>query len=284
MTSKSTARKKPTRKATGASPAELKRQLAAEKVKGDNQSNMMAEMMAGMKALTDKVEELAQAPTAAQTLASHDQSERVINSVLNEPMGDSHLPPKPDSPLPDSLVQAQAAFDRRDMARNNPVILRDTVDTDNEAIGQFEDRVMDSTGQARESLAPIVPVDEGIVLENNKRYSKEKLKIELFMQELVLVKVHDTTDETQIPMPEVTNSGRNQFFVRNQAQWVKRMYIEPLARAKRTTYTQRKVRHELDGSETYVQIPHTTLMYPFEVLDDSQEGRNWLRSILSESY
>jgi hypothetical protein len=31
-------------------------------------------------------------------------------------------------------------------------------------------------------------------------------------------------------------------------------------------------------------VPHTALMYPFEVMKDSAKGKQWLRNILAEAY
>ena len=283
MTAKSTARKS-TRKSP--SPAELKRQLAAEKAKGDQALDRMAMALEGvtgqLTSMQGQIDDLKQLPTKNQMLTNHDKAEKVINSVLNEDIGEEGVPEKQENILPDKLQQLVREFDRRKDARNNPVVLRETVDTEGQEIGQLEDRPMSSFGDASESLAPIRAVDDAIVFEN-KRYSKDKLDHELFMHELVLMKLHDTTDETQIQMPEVTNGGRNQYFIRGKMQWVRRLMIEPLARAKKTTYTQRKIRHD-DGNEGYIQVPHTALMYPFEVLQDTTKGKQWLRNILAEPY
>ena len=158
---------------------------------------------------------------------------------------------------------------------------RDQVDTTNHAIGQFEPRVMRSEGDSADSLDPIESAEKDIVLENGKVYSKDKMDLEMFMHEYVYVNVHDTTDETQAPMPEITNDGTTQYFIRGRPDWVRRKYIEVLARAKKTTYTQRKVTMD-NGVEQYIQIPHTTLMYPFVVLQDTDKGKKWLRNVLAE--
>lgn len=276
MTAKSTARK-----ARGPSPAELKRQAAAEKAKADQALAAVRELTGIVSGLAKKIDELSQTPTEAIARAQHDRNAAVINHVLQEAEDTTGRPEKHETHLPDHLVKALRAFEARS-AKNNPVSIRDGVETDDQAIGQFEPRELRSYGPAEDSLDPLRAVDDAVVLEN-RRYSKEKLEYELFLQELVLVRLQDTTDETQIPVPQVVNGGQIQFFVRGREQWVKRLALEPLARAKKTTYSQKKVRLE-DGTESYIMVPHTALMYPFVVLEDTPKGKNWLKGILAEPY
>ena len=270
------------RKSRAVTPADLKRQLAAEKLKNEqqktSQAEQLAQLMGVVSGLAKSVEALKQTPSAAQALAQHDRNEQVINKTLNLEEDREGWPEKPPVVLSPKLAKAIQAMD----ARNRPVIFRDTVDSTNQEIGQLKDRPQRSDGPAAGSLAPAEPIDEGVVIEN-RRFTPEKIKIESFMQELVLMRLFDSTDETQIPVPEVCNGGRRQFFVRGQMQWVKRASLEPLARAKKTTYTQRKVRND-NGDENYINVPHTALMYPFEVLEDTKEGKAWMRGILSEAY
>lgn len=284
MTAKSTVRKP--RKTPSA--AELKRQVAAERSKSDSANDSIAQLTAlvkqsldGQAKLQQEIADLRRLPTKDQLLATHDKGERVINSVLQEDDDESGYPEKPEDTLPPHL---QRIAQKISSAKNHPATrLGDgqELDTTNHEIGQFEERPMRSDGDARESIQPLRSVDPDIVLENGKSFSKEKMDIEMFMHETVLVMLHDSTDETQIPMPDVTNNGSTQYFARGEPMWVRRKYIEPLARAKKTTYTQRKVRHD-NGDEQYIMVPHTALMYPFVVLKDTARGKKWLRNILAE--
>lgn len=275
------------RKSRQPSPAELKRQAAAHKNEAAQALQAVAEIgsvvkdIAGqMQAMSKEIQSLKSTPTPEQVLARHDPNHRMVNEVLGIDDLPSHLPEKPEVHLPDHLVRAARELERQREARNNPVNIRQSMETDERDIGQFEPREMRSEGPARESLSPLRSVDDDIVLDN-KRYSKDKLDIELFMQELVCVRLADSTDDTQIPIPQSVNSGKIQYFVRGKIQWVKRLYLEPLARAKKTTYSQTLVTHD-NGVQGYMQIPHTSLMYPFEVIEDTQKGRAWLARILAE--
>jgi len=280
-----TAKKPMKRKAP--STAELKRQIAHERSQSDNSAAQMGELtelvkkaLEGQAILANQVEELSRTPTREQMLKQHDQSERVVNDVLRFDVGEEgfpELPPDADE-LPHHLKKI-----KEQLARNRPIERFDSLDAGQEDIGQYRERPMDSTGPAKDMLAPLVAEDTSIALESGKMFSKEKYEVEMFMNEMVLIRVHDTTDETQVQIPEAINNGRRQFYVRGQMQWVRRYSLEPLARAKKTTYSQRKIRDENDV-EKYINIPHTALMYPFEVLKDTDRGKAWLRHILAEAY
>lgn len=160
-------------------------------------------------------------------------------------------------------------------AKNNPVrSTRQFVEAD-EQVTQQKPRVQKSTGPARESL------EAAEVLVAERPVSAEKLELLKFMEEELTVQVHETTDETADPVPQIIVDGRSQFFIRGQEQTVKRKYVEVLARAKRTTYKQELVEHP---ERHYKQIPHTALRFPFSVTHDpsGDKGRKWLQKILAE--
>lgn len=111
----------------------------------------------------------------------------------------------------------------------------------------------------------------------------EKAAIEAFMAEKINVIVLDSADETENEIVETWVNGRVQRFLRGTPQWVKRCYVEALARAKRTTY--RQVLDERMGVQAFNQMrPNHTLAYPFTVLEDpNPKGPHWLRGILAEA-
>lgn len=144
-----------------------------------------------------------------------------------------------------------------------------------EHVAQERPRNMRSSGPARKSLESrhIEVVDKPV--------SKEKLENLAFMEEEITVLIHETTDKNDDPLPHVQNDGRGHYFIRGQEQRVKRKYVEVLARAKRTTYTQELVEHP---EKHYKNIPHTALRFPFTVTEDSNpRGRAWLKALLAET-
>jgi hypothetical protein len=107
------------------------------------------------------------------------------------------------------------------------------------------------------------------------------LEIEKFMQEMVTVMVADSNDENDTELVQVSVNGNRQFFQRGRPQEVKRYFVERLARAKRTTYSQNL--DERQGEAMNNMIPRHALRYPFTVVEDKNpKGGAWLRGILAE--
>lgn len=143
-----------------------------------------------------------------------------------------------------------------------------------QTVGQDRPRVQRAAGPARNSLEPalIETVDRVV--------SKEKLDALAFMEEPVKVVVHTTTNETDEPIPVVWNGGIQQAFIRGEEQVVKRKFVEILARAKRTVFSQER----LPDNNGYKQVPRTALRYPFAVVEDrNPKGAAWLKSVLAEA-
>jgi len=104
-----------------------------------------------------------------------------------------------------------------------------------------------------------------------------------FMEEPVDVLVHDSADRNAEPIVETGVNGRVQFFIRGQTQTVKRKFVECLARAKTTTYSQQKY-SDANGNDAIRNVPHTALRYPFSVVNDrNPNGAAWLKKVLAEA-
>ena len=181
-----------------------------------------------------------------------------------------------ESGMKDAMIVEQAEeINKLKLAKDNPVQIRTTHDTREMDITEEKERTMSPVGDAVDALSSreIEVIDS---------FNDEKMKELAFMEELVTIRVHDTTDESQVPVPAVWNDGRAQYFIRGEEQTVKRKYVERLARAKITRFSQRK-EYDDDGNEIYVQVPHTALIYPFEVIkDDNPRGAQWLRDIVND--
>lgn len=97
------------------------------------------------------------------------------------------------------------------------------------------------------------------------------------MVDAVLAALNATT----IPVDARKVNGRSQFFQRGTPQEVKRYFVERLARAKRTSYSQ-NLDERLGESMNNMQSRHA-LRYPFSVIEDKNpKGSAWLRQILAE--
>lgn len=148
------------------------------------------------------------------------------------------------------------------------------IDTTQEDVAQGSSRKLKARGDARESLEPalIEPAERVI----DKGWAENMA----FANEIVTVNVHESTEKNAEPIVEVFCDGIPQRFVRGQDQDVKRKFVEVLARARTTRYSQRA-----DNGHNFVEgsvfDPHTAIRYPFSMVrDDNPRGRDWLKSIL----
>lgn len=104
-----------------------------------------------------------------------------------------------------------------------------------------------------------------------------------FMNEMVTVLLHDSTDPNAEPIPSVSVNGVNQFFIRNRPQTVKRKFVAALARAKPTAFSQHIHVEQATGNVVQRMNPRTALKYPFSVINDpNPRGAAWLQSILGQ--
>lgn len=176
--------------------------------------------------------------------------------------------------MPRNQAVAAKEAPEQTQARNRPTrSTRNDVEVDGAHVSKQKPRDLKSTGPAREALEPseVVVADE--------RALGDKAAMLAFMEEELTVVVHETTDVTDDPIPQVTNDGVNQFFIRGKEQKVKRKFVEVLARAKKTTYTQQLAKDSA-GNEFYRNVPHTVPRYPFTVMHDpNPRGRAWLQAL-----
>ena len=157
------------------------------------------------------------------------------------------------------------------MAKN-----RKEIDVSDLQIGQPGVATMSIKGDAaieKSDIQVVENVDAGM----------KKAEMLAFMEELVTVVVHTTTDKNAEPVVHVANGGRNQFFPRGQEVTCKRKYIEVLARAKADSFRNEEYRdHEGNLGMRYPKS--TSLKYPFSILrDDNPRGPQWLKTVLAEA-
>jgi hypothetical protein len=111
----------------------------------------------------------------------------------------------------------------------------------------------------------------------------EKLAMLQFMEDELTIYIHTTTDQMAAQIVDLYNGSNKCFLYRGKEATIKRYFVEQLARAKETTYTQNKVRMD-DGTEQYVSVGHTALRYPFSVKHDPHpRGADWLKHVLAEA-
>lgn len=110
----------------------------------------------------------------------------------------------------------------------------------------------------------------------------DAIDMEAFMNEKLTVMVHESTDPNDDDIVHIGVNGVRQFFQRGRPQLVRRCFVERLARAKRTAYTQ-NLDDRLGEAQFNTMRPHHALRYPFSVIEDQNpRGSAWLRNLLAE--
>ena len=100
--------------------------------------------------------------------------------------------------------------------------------------------------------------------------------------EPVTVMVMESTDDNADQIVSVWVNGRVQNFIRGNPQTVRRCYVERLARAKKTVYSQTLDERQGESAFNAMRARYG-LRYPFSVIEDKNpNGAAWLRGILAE--
>ena len=135
----------------------------------------------------------------------------------------------------------------------------------------------------KEVVAGMEIVDDAPIIETvaESRDFSQLAADEGFMNELVEVMVHSTTDENQAPHVIVNCNGTNQPIIRGVPTKVRRKYVEILARMKETKYSQ--VTRNPAAPDQIDMVARHGLAYPFELMSDpNPRGRAWLQNVLAE--
>lgn len=118
---------------------------------------------------------------------------------------------------------------------------------------------------------------------NDDRGLSQVVKDEEFMNEIVVVHVHSSTNENDPPHFILSVNGTSQPVFRGHNTPIKRKYLEVLARMKTTRFTQ-PARDNMNPEPGNALIPHTGMVYPFQVIEDKNpRGGAWLSAILQEN-
>ena len=148
------------------------------------------------------------------------------------------------------------------------------IDATDYQIGQSGVATMPAEGEARIEETDIQIVDGPKAM--------KKAEALAFMEELVTVVVHHSTDENAEQLVPIHVNGKTQLFPRGEPVTVKRKYVEGLVRAKPVNYRSEEYVNQ-SGDKAYRYPRNMGLRYPFQVeRDDNPKGRDWLKKILAE--
>ena len=179
---------------------------------------------------------------------------------------------------PAQLAADAAGAERLANARKRvaPVVVRKEVDArrfdiPQEPVRKFKNKKGGKQElEQRQIVIPEAPLDP------------EKMANLAFMEEMVTVHIHTTTNPQDEQIFELFNNGHREVFRRNETKTVKRYFVDGLARAKPTSYTQLSTRNA-QGERVESQQGATGLKYPFSVIEDKNPmGAAWLRWAMNQ--
>lgn len=152
-------------------------------------------------------------------------------------------------------------------AKNNPVILTDRVEADEEDLGDVAD------------------IGESQILTGNfdigSPQFQNKEAIERFMREKVTIHIHESNNDLEVDIFSVSVNNKSVLFRFGETKTVPRYIVEVLARAKPITYGNKQVRGS-DGVNRIVNKGARGLRYPFSIEKDTPVGRAWCKLVLNQ--
>jgi hypothetical protein len=130
-------------------------------------------------------------------------------------------------------------------------------------------------------MAKGIQIVDDAQIETITKDIKQLVLDEAFMNEMVTVMVHSSTDENQSPHVILNCNGTNQPLMRGVPSTIRRKYVEILAHMKETKYSQ--VTRNPAAPDQIDMVARHGLAYPFEMMEDANpRGRAWLNSVLAE--
>jgi hypothetical protein len=107
-------------------------------------------------------------------------------------------------------------------------------------------------------------------------------EIEVFMNEMLVIRIHDTTDKNAPKRVFVGDNGEQLWLPRKTKIRIPRRFVERLAQSHEQTYDQLR-NNDPNADEGMVTKSSQAQPYPFEVLHDPNKlGSRWLRRTMRE--
>lgn len=132
----------------------------------------------------------------------------------------------------------------------------------------------------RNTIVNIQPVGER---EFKIASAEGKLEYEKFMEEPIVIKIHETTDEREPTLAYVGDNGVGVWIPRGKPVELPRKFVETLARSQVRAYRQERDPNP-NADEGMITRRSGGASYAFAVLrDPSPKGRAWLARVTHES-
>lgn len=147
------------------------------------------------------------------------------------------------------------------------------IDTRGEQVGQAVEVDISLVGEPELERSSIEVIENPL--------QKSYLDQLAFNEEFVDILIHPSNDPNSDPVVQVSVNGIGVAIPRNERVKVKRKYVEVLANAKNTSYTQDLSNPSVPNQYNKLH-GSTALLFPFSVLrDDNPQGGIWLQTILA---
>lgn len=143
-------------------------------------------------------------------------------------------------------------------------------------------RLAETTGMLDDGGDPNAPMVERVrLMDVDSPEFREKAQIEAFMEEMVEVQIHTTSDKDADQVFEIAVNGRRCMFHRGQKKRVKRYFVFGLATARPNHYDNQAYTMN-NGARAYRYPVRSGLRYPFNMTrDENPIGEAWLERILA---
>jgi hypothetical protein len=116
-----------------------------------------------------------------------------------------------------------------------------------------------------------------------ERELKDSIEIEKFMNEMLVIRIHDTNDKNAPPRVFVGDNGEQLWLPRKLKIRIPRRFVERLAQSHEQSFTQKR-NQDPNADEGMTTASSTAQPYPFEVIYDPRGvlGQRWLRRTMRE--
>ena len=219
------------------------------------------------------------ASPAQQPSMEADSTSTVATSAsLAQEVGGDQQPASVNVAVPGSLAELQKKYDAASsMARNNPSMVTKIMGDASQSLAPTQ--TVDIPHPARGRLEDMKRPD--LLVEPADPFNMKHAEMMAFLEELVIINIHESSDPTDDNPVPIGNNGRMVYIKRGENTIVKRKYVGQLLRAKPQHVKTQVVRA---GDDVQNRVTKRSAMrYPFSVVrDDNPLGQAWLKKILQE--
>lgn len=196
----------------------------------------------------------------------------------------------------DSIVQSVEALDAAVMQQDEKISgLQQSTEDNGAKLGQILEIIMKNQHSMDPAEHDVNEYGESAIIDTGEgpeivhsQYKdvdapefKKKEEDEAFLREKVTIEIQESHDPNAAPIFDISVNGRSMVFVPGRQYTVPRYIVEGLARARPVHYLNQEGFNS--RGERVVKNPsRRSLRHPFNVIQDTQRGREWLSAVMSQ--